>query len=663
MKSVIFHRISVAVIAALIINNLIVPISPAYAGGTSIPAQINKSFTPFAIVVGATSVMSVTIYNPNSFQLDNAAWVDNLVSIQPGLFIANPANVTIDDNNTPDTHCGSPTVTAIPGGTSISLSGGTVPPQVGVNPGSCTVSINVSSVTAGNLINTIPALALTSIDHDDNTVTVTNTTAASATLQVGSVQPPSLSKSFTPNTITAGQVSQLAIVITNNDPYTALTNTRVTDTFPANVVLANTTTTLTGCGAGTLTDSSGGALVTLTSTSVKLNNGTVAVSSTCTIKVNVTALTQGVYTNTISAGPAAGSIQTQQGVTNASLASAPLNVQQTVSIIKSFAANIPAGGTTTLTITLQNPTGSAYTGASFSDTLPGPLLITGTPSTTCGGTLTATAGTNLIQLSGGTIPASANPPTNNTCTVTIPVIAPINSTAGTYTNTIPVGGLTTTQGISNTAIATANIIITSASVTKAFGGTFSAGGTTTLTITLHNPSTTTALSGATISDTLPSPLTFTTAATPQCGGGTVSLSTTTLTNDTINLTGGVIPINGTCTIIGTVTAPLSMSTATVTNTIPAGALTTTQGATNAAPATANVTVQSITVTKAFSGAIPAGGTATLTITLQNLTASPYTGATISDKLPSPLTFTAAVVRNAVGRLRSPQLPRRMIRST
>ena len=276
-------------IVILITSLFVTPMTPAHAGGVSIPAQINKSFTPFAIVVGATSVMSVTIYNPNSFQLDNAAWVDNLVSIQPGLFIANPAGVTLDDSNTPDTHCGSPTVTATPGTTSLSFSGGTVPPQVGVTPGSCTVTINVSSVTAGNLINTIPVNALSSVDDLDSTITVTNTTAASATLQVGSVQPPSLSKSFTPNTITAGQVSQLAIVITNNDPYTPLTNTRVTDTFPTNVVLANTTTTLTGCGAGTLTDSSGGALVAGTSTSVKLNNGTVAVSSTCTIKVNVTA--------------------------------------------------------------------------------------------------------------------------------------------------------------------------------------------------------------------------------------------------------------------------------------------------------------------------------------------------------------------------------------
>ncbi|MGA7192287.1 MAG: SdrD B-like domain-containing protein, partial [Anaerolineales bacterium] len=615
-------------ISILITSLVTTPATSTQAQGLSIPAQINKSFSPLSIVVGATSLLSVTIYNPNTFQLDNASWADNLIGVQPGLFVATPNGLI----NT----CGG-TVTATPGTTSLSLSGGTVPPQVGATPGSCTISINVSSVTAGNLINTIPTGALTSVDDADNTITVTNTTPASATLQVGSVQPPSLSKSFTPNTITAGQVSQLAIVITNNDLSTALTATTLTDSFPANVVLANTTTTLTGCGSGTLTDSAGNALAAGTSTSVKLNNGTIAANSTCTIDVNVTSLTQGVYTNTIPAGPAAGSIQTQQGVTNASLASAPLNVQQTVSVIKAFAPNtIAAGGTSTLTITLQNPTGSAYTGASFSDTLPGPLLITGSPSTTCGGTLTATSGTQLIQLSGGTIPASATPPAPvGSCTVTIPVIAPINSTAATYTNTIPIGGLTTTQGISNTVAANANITVNSASVTKAFApATFSAGGTTTLTITLHNPSAT-ALTGAAISDTLPSPLTVVngTAAT-TCGLGVAS----TTAPNIVSLSGGTIPANnGTCTITVTVSAPLSTSTTTVTNTIPALALTTTQGATNAVPATANVTVQSLTVTKAFSGPIPAGGTAALTITLQNLTASDYHGAALTDTLPSPLT--------------------------
>ncbi len=389
MKSVIFHRISVAVIAALIINNLIIPISPAHAGGITIPPQINKSFTPISITAGQTSILSITVYNPNAFELDNTAWSDNLIGVQSGLFIANPPNVTIDDNNSPDTHCGSPTVTAVAGGTSISFSGGTVPPVSGSTFGQCTVTLNVSSVTAGNLINTIPTNGLSGYDAVDS-ITLYNTTPASATLQVGSVQPPSLSKSFTPNTVTAGQTSQLAIVITNNDTATALTNTTLTDSLPAGVIVASPlTTSLTGCGAGTLTDSGGGALVGGTSTSVKLNNGTVAKSSTCTIHVNVISLTQGTYTNTIPAGPVgAGSIQTQQGVTNASLASAPLNVQQTVSVIKSFApSTINVGGTSTLTITLQNPTGSAYTVASsgLTDTLPSPLLLNGSPTTTCAG--------------------------------------------------------------------------------------------------------------------------------------------------------------------------------------------------------------------------------------------------------------------------------------
>src|SRR5271169_5836673 len=111
-------------IGILVSSLVIQPSLPARAGGISIPAQINKSFTPFSIVVGATSVLSVTIYNPNLFQLDNASWTDSPLSAPAGVFIANPATVTVDDNNVPDTHCGSPTVTATPGGTSISFSGG-----------------------------------------------------------------------------------------------------------------------------------------------------------------------------------------------------------------------------------------------------------------------------------------------------------------------------------------------------------------------------------------------------------------------------------------------------------------------------------------------------------------------------------------------------------
>jgi hypothetical protein len=125
----------------------------ARAQGLSFPAEINKSFTPISIPSGGISRLIVTIYNPNSFALSGASWTDNLVGVQPGLSIANPANVS----NT----CGG-SVTATPGATTLLLSGGTVPAQVGVTPGECTVGIDVTAFTMGNLINTIPANALRS---------------------------------------------------------------------------------------------------------------------------------------------------------------------------------------------------------------------------------------------------------------------------------------------------------------------------------------------------------------------------------------------------------------------------------------------------------------------------------------------------------------------
>lgn len=203
----------------------------------SFPAEVNKEFSPISIAAGGISRLSITIFNPNLFQIDDAAWVDNLIGVQPGISIANPVNLT----NT----CGG-TVVAPAGGTSLSLSGGTVPPQVGATPGSCTVSIDVTSTTPGNLINTIPAGGLTGTGGGG---TITNTTPASATLRVDAILPPEIDKSFDPNTMWVGEVSRLTISIRNTDPGNALTQVSLTDDLPANVTLANPVLgTLTGCG-------------------------------------------------------------------------------------------------------------------------------------------------------------------------------------------------------------------------------------------------------------------------------------------------------------------------------------------------------------------------------------------------------------------------------
>src|SRR5262245_55852767 len=119
-----------------------------YAQTISLPAEINKTFSPISIAAWATSLLRTTVFHPNPFQITNAEWTDNL-----------PAGITIVGVTA--NACGG-SVTAAPSSTSIALSGGTVPAQTGSTPGSCTVSVNVTSTTAGTRINTIPVGALSS---------------------------------------------------------------------------------------------------------------------------------------------------------------------------------------------------------------------------------------------------------------------------------------------------------------------------------------------------------------------------------------------------------------------------------------------------------------------------------------------------------------------
>jgi len=607
----------------LIVSLFIAPVSPVYA--IAIPAEINKQFTPIFIDAGGISVLRVSIFNPNTFQLTNASWSDNLVGVQLGLSIANPAGI----NNT----CGG-AVVAVPGTTAFSLSAGTVPAQVGAVPGECFVEINVTSTTPGNLINTIPTNNLVSTGNDGGTpVSITNTTPASATLTVVAVTPPSLSKAFTPsNTMWIGETRVLTITIRNNDVNTPLTQVSITDTLPVGV-------TVSGVPAS---PQCGGGIVTSTAGSVTLTGGTIAGNATCNLVLNVTSTTQGAYTNTIPAGPAGpGSIRTQQGVTNAAAATAPLNVQA-IGLLKAFAPTpIAAGGVSTVTITLQNPTGAAYTGAAFTDTLPAGLTVFGTPaSPQCGGTITSTTGT--VTLAGGVIPASATPPLPlGTCTIAFQVTTPVNAPTATRTNTIPVGGLTTFEGVSNPAAVSTNLNVQAGlTVLKAFApASFTAGGTSTVTVTLRNH-TGAAFTGVNLTDTLPANLTVSgTAASPQCGGGIITNSPTAVT-----LTGGTIPagtvaVPGTCTLVFQVTSSVA---GVYSNTIPINDVITDQGVGNLTLTTSNnLTVVNaggpVTVSKAFqTSPILPGAPSRLRITITAPTDIGVTGIVISDTLPGDL---------------------------
>jgi len=265
-------------------------------------------------------------------------------------------------------------------------------------------------------------------------------------------------------------------------------------------------------------------------------------------------------------------------------------------------ATIEAGGVSILTITLGNANGTAASmTAPFIDTLPGGLVLTATPNagTTCGGTLTANPGGSTVTLTAGSIPA------NGSCTVTSTVTAP---SGGSYINSLPAGALQTSNG-NNAAPAVATLAVNTPPVVvptvvpptlgKAFSpATISAGGVSTLTITLSNANSTPASLTAQFIDFLPSGLLLVgssvsstcieslTALAPLSAGISRKPAWFVIGPAAVGLMEGAIPANGSCTVTADVTAPVGGS---YFNSLLAGALQTSNG-NNAAPAVATLTV-------------------------------------------------------------------------
>jgi hypothetical protein len=113
-------------------------------------------------------------------------------------------------------------------------------------------------------------------------------------------------------------------------------------------------------------------------------------------------------------------------------------------VAKSFSPNMIAiGGTSTLKITLTNPTTTVdITGAKFTDNYPANMKNTGTPSLVnfCGGTATAPPNGTSLSLSG------ANIPRGSSCTVTVQVTATtagINSTGAVLSSNAAGGAAAT----------------------------------------------------------------------------------------------------------------------------------------------------------------------------------------------------------------------------
>jgi hypothetical protein len=254
-----------------------------------------KAFSPDNVAVGADSTLTLTLGNANA---SAATLTSSLTDTFPsGLVVSSPAAAS--------TSCANGTVDAQAGQGSFSLSSGAAIPR----NGTCTVIVHVRSSSAGSYVNTIPAGALA-------TDKGANASPASATLTVTALPvPPTLSKTFSPDTVTTGSPSHLTLTLGNANTSAAALLAVLVDTLPAGLVVADPANASTTCPDGTVAATSGGTTITLGTPAEIPANGS------CTVSVDVAGDDAGTYVNTI----AAGALHTTLG-DNAAPASATLIV-------------------------------------------------------------------------------------------------------------------------------------------------------------------------------------------------------------------------------------------------------------------------------------------------------------------------------------------------
>ena len=462
-----------------VFTNTLRPADFSNTQGTTIPANVNqnltvttgltgaKSFTPTSVASGGKARVKITVTNANAGngRLTNVSVDDNTFSA--GLVVANPANGA--------TSCaGSPTLVVNPGATRAQLLGATL------NGGaSCDFSFDVVASGAGPWSNTIPIGKITSAEGEANTAAVTaNLTAATAQININ--------KSFNPVLVTGGQPSILTIDVINPST-TAMSGIGFTDTFPLGIEVYSVPNASTTCTGGTVTAIPGDGKVIL-------SGAALAASSTCRVLVTTTSVKFLNLTNTIPAS----SIVSNAGFTNPSGTSATLSTLQGLNVMKAFSpAYVAPSQVTTLRMRLREPFDPnapipmTLTGVSYTDTLPGGVLIAATPNATtdCAGTgtgglaeiTTSNNGTTngLVTVSRATIQPGTH------CFISVDVVA---SALGAYNNTIPQNTVNSDQGVVNNSDANATLyVVNKPTVSKLFTNTTrTPGQATTLTVTVTN---------------------------------------------------------------------------------------------------------------------------------------------------------------------------------
>ncbi|MDQ3280708.1 MAG: DUF11 domain-containing protein, partial [Acidobacteriota bacterium] len=532
-------------------------------------AGISKAFTPNPAPVSSTATLTITLTNPNGDALSGYNFTDPL-----------PAGMTVAATpNASTSGCGTPTLTAVAGSTSLSFANGTV-----AGGGSCVIKVDVTTpASTGTSTNTTNHLFVGSVDTGKTATAnltvnsappagtgVCNVTLASTSVPPGSTNPPTLTRAadVSAATLAASIPADTQIAAAgHNDTASWQTYGYKNDgnTLTFSVDTTNYSNVKLTFWMANPSPANGPTSVAF---SVSTNGGGFTPLPAATITSPAQAFTQytidlSSVTGTTSASPRTTAVRMTPTGANSDAQGASLNLDDiaftgchaasNATIAKSFSPTpIAVNGTSTLTITLTNPNTQQLTGAAFTDSLPSGVQVAATPNatTTCAGaTWAPAAGATSLTFSGGTIPASGS------CTASVAVTA---TTAGPHTNVT--GFVSTTESGTNTT-STGSSTLTALqppAIAKRFlSSPILAGATSRLVFTITNPNQNDAISGVAFADTFPaSPGAMTVAATPNastsgCGAPVFSPAAGA---GSISFTGGSIAAGGTCTVAVDVTA-------------------------------------------------------------------------------------------------------------
>ncbi len=421
-----------------------------------------------------------------------------------------------------------------------------------------------------------------------------------------------IAKTANPTSAVAGSQLTYTLSVTNNGPEDA-TGVIASDPLPAGVTFVSTT-----ASQGTSTNAAG---------TITANLGTLANGASATVTIIVAVPTTGIGTLTNNVTVVGVGQETDLTNNDDSLIT-PIVQRTDLRITKTDTPDpANAGGQLTYTLSVTNDGPSNATGVSISDVLPSD--VTFVSATASQGTATNAAGTIT-----GTLGALAS---GASATVTVIVAVPAGSTATTVNNTATVTGNETDPVTTNNTSTTSTTVQRNIDlrVTKADTPDPVVTGnnlTYTMSVTNDGPSTAT---NVVLSDTLPAGVTFgsvtSTVGTGTQAAGVVTVNIGTLApaaSATVTLIVGV-NANAAATLSNTATV-----TATETDTDPTD--------NSATTTTATQKQIDLAITKVDTAdPIIAGQNLTYTITVTNNGPSDATGVTVTDALPTGLTFVSA----------------------